>query len=196
MRILELVSIENITKLQRPQAPRELNLHSPATAIFTDFHSHTPIVVNSSSSAIYVEEQMLRTHVKLNIVVDSNGSFTGTISLKELSSDQIIRLVAQGTAREDVLVSDLMISRQQLRAISIEQVNQSSVGDILLTLQDAGIQHCLVVDDATQSICGLISASDVARRLHLPMSTNKAPYFSEIYAVVMHSHDKHRISYV
>ena len=194
MHILNLVSIENISALRHPETPQELTLSSPATAIFTDFRSQTPIVIDSATPAVLVEERMLRAHVKLSIVLDANEEFLGVITLKDLSSDRIIRLVAEGTERAELRVSDLMTHKKHLRALPVEDVLGSTVGDVLLTLQHAGIQHCLVVDRDENNICGLISASDVARRLRLPVSVSKAPYFSEIYAAVSQWHENHRRS--
>ena len=194
MHILKLVSIENISALQHPETPQELTLASPATAIFTDFRSQTPIVTDMNAPALQIEEQMLRAHVKLNIVLDGNGEFLGVITLKDLSSDRIIRLVAQGAERHELKVNDLMTHKKGLMALPVEEVLGSCVGDVLLTLQHAGIQHCLVVDRGEHNIRGLISASDVARRLRLPVSVSKAPCFSEIYSAVTHHHETYRRS--
>jgi DeoR family transcriptional regulator, catabolite repression regulator len=52
---------------------------------------------------------------------------------------------------------------------------------VLNTLQHNGEQHCLVIDTDSHHIRGVISASDIASRLHIPVHIEKAPTFLNIF---------------
>jgi CBS domain containing-hemolysin-like protein len=95
-------------------------------------------------------------------------------------------MVASGVSRSKLLVNDLMRERLSLRSIEISDLEQATVGDVIHTLQENGEQHCLVIDRAKHNIRGLISASDIARRLHLPVVIEQTPTFISIFASLHH----------
>jgi CBS domain containing-hemolysin-like protein len=74
-----------------------------------------------------------------------------------------------------------MRHRTSLRSIDITDLQGASVGDVIHTLQENGEQHCLVIDRKSHHIRGMISASDIARRLHLPVIIEQTPTFASIF---------------
>jgi len=181
MRTLTLNSLALVTAVKKPDTDTQVKLHTSALAVFTDFARHSPVLIDESASAVLVEELMQKAHVKLMLVVDLHEAFAGIISLADVGSDQIIREVASGKARNEVLVEDLMQPKSQLVALSLEDIRNATVAEVLNTLRDDSAQHVLVVDDATQNVCGLISASDLARKLHIPVSTGSVAVFSGLF---------------
>jgi len=83
---------------------------------------------------------------------------------------------------DEILTRDLMTSEQQIMALSLAELEQANINDVIRALRESGQQHCLVVDRSGQQIRGLISASDVARRLHIPIHIERIPTFTDIFS--------------
>ena len=127
---------------------------------------------------------MLKTHVRMNIVVAEHDSFIGIISTNELSEQNIVAKLSKGITREDVLVKDLMIPKSDFHAFDYNELLRASVGDVVSTLEDYQLRHCLVLDRESHHIRGVISSSDIARKLHINMDLNVKQSFGSVYDVV------------
>lgn len=184
MKTLELHALDRIDHLVWPDDHVDLDLHSPATAIFTDFRRSEPLTVNADMMAPEAERLVRRSHIGMWIVVDEHGDVDGLIGREQL--DERTRLLARapGQPYGTLCVRDLMIPRHHLRAIDREALEQATVGDIVETLRTHGDRHCLVVSHADHEICGLIAASDIARRLQTPIQVDGPPTFAQIHAAV------------
>ena len=167
MREIRFFAVDKVAHLVQPDDFNALTLLSPALSIFTDFKSHRPLTIEGSTPAIEVEALMPKAHVKMKLVVDADNEFIGTISLDDLDEQNFMTKIANGSERSEILTSDLMCPKQQIMA-----------------LRESGQQHCLVVDRSGQQIRGLISASDVARRLHIPIRIERIPTFVDIFTSV------------
>lgn len=181
---IKLFAIDKVVHLVQPDEFHEFDLSSPALEFFTDFKRHMPLTIEGSSPAVDVEMLMRKAHVKLKLVVDSSNEFIGTISLDDLSEPEFMIRVAQGFKLHDITVSDLMCPKRRILALDVEQLEQATIGDIVKALKQSGQQHCLVVDRVNDHIRGLVSASDVARRLHIPINIERIPTFVDIFSSV------------
>lgn len=184
MHTIALFSVSEIAHLVQPDEFHELDTASPALEIFTDFKKHVPLVIEGSLPAQDVEIMMRKAHVKMQLVVDAYNEFIGTISLENLDEQHFMTRIAAGFARHEILVEDLMTPKERILALSLDDLERASIGDIIKTLQKQGQQHCLVVDRSGQQIRGVISASDVARRLHIPIRIERIPSFVDIFSSV------------
>ena len=185
-RVLNTVSLSDINTIQRPTEHEHLNLESPANEVFTDFNEHVPLMLEQQTSVTDAIDLMKRTHVKLKLVIDSKESFLGVISLADLLSVKVMQIAQQtGLGRDNLTVAHVMTGREHLHAIKISDVTTSRIGDLLATMKNFGDQHVLVVDSKRGSIRGMISARDIARRLHIPVDINaRANSFSEVYQAI------------
>ena len=181
-KVLKTLSLAGISTIERPTDNEHLNLNSPSYEVFTDFNQHIPLMLEQSTSVNDAIALMKRTHVKLKLVIDSRESFRGVISLADLLSVRVMRAAQEtGLSRNDLTVAQVMTRREALHAININDLASSRIGDLLATMKNFGDQHVLVVDPGKGSIRGMISASDIARRLHIPVSINaRANSFSEV----------------
>lgn len=185
MKQLQLYNLDQTQGIRQPAMDTRLTVRSPATAIFTDFEVQVPVAISASASAVEVESLMQRAHVKLMLVVDAQDHFVGVISLSDLHEEHIIRSVAEGISRNEVQVQDLMQPRARLHALGYEELQHATVQDVLHTLREEHAQHALVVDTQSQELRGLISASDVARKLRLPVPLGSVVEFSEVSNAVL-----------
>ncbi len=184
MKTLALHSIDKVDHLVQPEEFQEVTLKSSALDIFTDFKKHRPLMIDKNTLAVEAEKEMLRSHVKMKLVVDDNKEFVGLISFEDIASQNIVKLVANGYQRSELTVADLMTPRSVIKALDYEDVSKANIANLVDTLQQNGVQHCLVVDSTLHHIRGLISASDIARKLKLSISVMKAPSFIDIFKVI------------
>jgi CBS-domain-containing membrane protein len=184
MHKLKLSRLDNVRKLPVSEQTPQFSADSPALSVFTDFRLKTPYTVTPDTSPADAERLMLEAHVKMKIVVDADSNLLGILGLKELDEERIITLIAGGMSRDEITVADLMIPKAGLNAFSYKELAAAKVRDVMEALKTEGLQHCLVLDDSNQTVRGLISASDIARKLHIPLSLHKAPSFAEIVGIV------------
>jgi CBS domain-containing protein len=138
-------------------------------------------VIEADTPAIQAEFLMRKAHVRLKLVVDKEDELVGTISLNELDEQHFIQQSSNGINRADIQVKDLMLRRADIKALSYQELQSSSIEDVVQTLQKHHQQHCLVLDPDQHHIRGIISASDIARRLHMSLAIDKAPTFMDIF---------------
>lgn len=184
MKKIHLMSLDNVEHLVQPEDFNEITTNSPALTIFTDFKQHLPLVIDADTPAMQADYLMKKAHVRLKLVVDENDELIGTISLQELNEQHIQILQNQGLDRDDINVRDLMIPRAQQKVVDYQQLVDATIGDVLDALQKNGTLHCLVVDRDQHQIRGIISASDIARRLHIPVEIATPTTFVDIFKAV------------
>jgi CBS-domain-containing membrane protein len=178
---LNLYSAAHIHHLEQPQTPSNISVRSPATVIVTDFSTQQPRVIEANVKASDAEHLMFKAHVRMNIVVDQHDHFLGLISLKDLSGQEIMKKVVNGYDRHEVTVKDLMKSKQTLKVLDYAQLSRASIMDVMSILANDKEQHCLVVNQQTEKVSGVISASDIARKLNIPIAVQQSPSFEQVY---------------
>ena len=187
IRTLHTKPLGDAAVLATPEVDEAMTLQSRAYEIFTDFTHYHPVTIDSDLSVTEAEALMQRAHVKLTLVINQAGSFSGVLSYGDLGGSRYQQLIGQGTAKEDIFVRDVMVHPVDLKAIAFEDLASASVEDVVATLQKEHRQHFLVLDQQAK-IRGIFSASDIARRLHIPIDITQAPTFADIcHAVYGHS---------
>jgi CBS domain containing-hemolysin-like protein len=184
MRSLPLYDVEQVDELAWPENYQEVSINSPALVVLTDFKKHKPLVIDEGVSAHDTEQLMLNAHVRLKIVVDKNNKFLGVVSLSDIHHQEIMKKVASGYEHDDLLVTDFMQPKSQLKAIDYNDLKNATVGDLLETLKTNGERHCLVIDKEAHNIRGVISASDIVRTLKLNFDLTSPPTFVDIFNAV------------
>lgn len=186
MRHFELYEADRIDQLVRPENFQIVSGDSPASEVFTDFTIFEPLVIDASSGAVEAENMMRRLHVRLKLVIDEQGLFVGVIAFEDLSNELIIKKVANGFNREELQVADMMRKRQDLKVFDYSDIERMTVADVLAVLKQSGHQHCLVVERGKHQIRGVISASDIMRKLKIDISIQQPPKFAELYLASLH----------
>lgn len=174
MKNLHIYNVDTLDHLVQPDEFDEVSEHSSALAILTDFKHHRPHVVEAHLAATEARKLMLHEKVTLKLVVDEKQEFIGLIGIDDLSDQSILLTqIAQGLSRDDILVHDLMHSRGSIRAINYNELERSSVADIIYTLQRHGEQYYIVVDHNHHHIRGVVSSAEISRRLHQPVPVER-----------------------
>ncbi|MGJ8692881.1 MAG: CBS domain-containing protein [Thalassotalea sp.] len=184
MKNLHLFDLEKVDDIVSPEYFEQTTINSPATEIFTDFKYNVPLKIEASTLAVDALNLMMKSHVQMKIVVSESDEFLGVISTIELTEQHIVKEVAKGTPRSEIEVADMMLPRRCLFVFDYQELKKSKVSDVILALEKNGLNHCLVVDRQSHQIRGVISSSDIARKLHLPIMLNNKNSFSRIFKVV------------
>ncbi|MFT6028428.1 MAG: CBS domain containing-hemolysin-like protein [Oleiphilaceae bacterium] len=186
MKKLDFYSVDCINSLSWPTQPELIDVDSSALEVFTDFHVSQPLVIEANTLAIDAQKFMFHAHVRLKIVIDENNHFLGLLSLDDLNTQEIVKHVSKGDRREEMLVTDFMRSRKDLQALNFAAIEKASIMDVIQALKTAGQQHCLVVDFKENKIRGIISVSDISRKLKLPLDITMNSSFISIFNVLHH----------
>ena len=107
------------------------------------------------------------------------------ITRKVIGYDLSIKRISELKAtREELTVHDFMRPKMSLMSFDFTELTHSSVGDVIETLKDYGQHHCLVMDRDTHEVRGVISVSDIARELRLPLDIQGRPTFAELITIL------------
>jgi CBS domain containing-hemolysin-like protein len=185
MHALKLYETETIDTLAWPSDSHQIDLTSSALCVFTDFRQQLPIVIDGNMKAIELERLMKQSHVKMKLILDNRKQFCGIVTLADLTEQRMMQKVVQfGLPREELLAIDFMQPKSQLLSFDYEQLKVSSVGDVVETLKESGHMHSLVIDRIAHEIRGVISVSDIARMLRLPLDIQSQPSFIALSSVI------------
>lgn len=185
MKNLDVFTLAANDHLVQPEEFSDVQANTSALAILTDFRSHKPHMMDSHLEATEALEVMLAEDVKTKIVVDDSKEFIGVISMDDLADhNMLLKQMALHVKRDELLVRDLMHARAGIRAVEYEQFKYASVGDVVSTLKKTHQEYLLVVDKGAHHIRGIVSARDIARRLHAPVEIQKELTFVDIFTAI------------
>lgn len=184
MKRFNLYQLETVDTLAYPDVLNKITLDSPALSVMTDFKYIQPLVADRHDRACDIEQSMMQAHVRMKLVVNEDNEFLGLVCLEDLNQQEILKRVAKGAHRDDLSAADFMQPKDSLRALDYHELRQATVGDVVQTLKDNEYQHYLVVDRREHKIRGVISASDLARRLRLDININSRSSFVSVYAAL------------
>lgn len=167
---------------------RHLNLESPGEQLLipTRTIAHTMMCEETSiDQAISILSQ--NNHEK-HLFIGDGTNLQGVINLRTLVSRKVLVTAnKKGVSRLELTVSDVMENVENMVAISAAGLAHCCIGDLKVTLEEAGRWYLLVVDEH-KVIVGVISLEDINNLLGEqvnPGSTVQS--FSEICDVI-HNH--------
>tara|TARA_R110001606_G_scaffold361754_6_gene515100 strand:+ start:25351 stop:25935 length:585 start_codon:yes stop_codon:yes gene_type:complete len=190
MKNIHLVSLDSHAHLVHPDEFNDISLSSSVRNIFTDFKKHQPLIIDADTLACDALFLMQKAHVHLQLVVDNNNEFIGTISQNELNEQQLLIEQKKGFDRYQLTVGDLMLERENIKGLHYRLLDLISIADLIESLKKEGMQHCLVTDPENKQIRGVISARDISRRLHIPVDIESPQTFVNIFEAVNDSYHK------
>lgn len=187
---LQLQGLGDKPSLVTPnQDDYSVSIESSATDVMTDFEHVTPVSVEQKELVDDALDLMKRQHVRLLFAVNEQGDVQGIITAADIMGVKPMMYAENnGIARKLVEVKHIMLARDKINALSLRQVQQVKIGDIILTLQSSSSQHLLVLDEDAQGekkIRGIISASDISRHLKISFDViQEAKTFAEIEQIL------------
>lgn len=159
----------------RQHLPEHVTLRDPATSVMTDFSIVTVYTISAMETIEAARARMIHYAVRLLLVVDDMNTILGLVTATDLTSEKPMQIIqAQGIRHNDVLVKDIMTTRERLQVLYMDDVEKACVGDIVATLQAQGRQHALVAGrrtDSSQVLRGMFSVTQIGRQLGTSVST-------------------------
>jgi len=184
--LLSLHSTAPVDELAWPIESEEINTNSNALSVFTDFKKIKPSIVDKEISATEAETLMEKSHVDIMVVVDQNNAFLGIVSLEILNKQEIIIKINDGYRRDELKLTDFYQAKESLKAFDFDELSHSTVGDVINTLKTYHQQHCLVIEQKSHQIRGVISASEIARQLKMDIDLSCESSFIGIFNTLHH----------
>lgn len=169
-----------------PAAPARLTLASPAIEAMTDLRKVPASAVATDRTIEDCNALMKARGIRLLFVEDAQRRVLGVITATDLLGEEPVRFMQErGLRRHEILASDLMTPASALEALDLGAVAGAQVGHVVATLKAAGRQHTFVTDEGGRRICGLFSATHIARRLGIDVTTHEvATSFAQIEAAL------------
>jgi CBS domain-containing protein len=173
--------------------PEKVTLDDPALNVMTDLKRVSVITVRAKTPMEKAHEKMQRYGVRTLLVLDETDKVLGLLTTSDILGEKPMRFLQHhGGTHSDILVRDIMTPQRELEVLNLQDITVAKVGHILSTLKAAGRQHAMVVEDnvnATQAICGIFSATQIARQLGVHIQiTEIARTFAEIEAALVSVH--------
>tara|TARA_B100000700_G_scaffold206561_1_gene227052 strand:+ start:236 stop:829 length:594 start_codon:yes stop_codon:yes gene_type:complete len=166
-----------------------LDLTSPALKVLNSFTKKDPLRAHYGTTIVDALKQTNSCCSDFILVVDSEDKLLGITSSADLQSSKIMILAQRlNLHRDEITLHDVMTPLSSLAGVSLQSISYASIGDALQTMEHQGMMF-LLVTSAKQKICGLISAREIAKKLHIPVNINPiANGFSEVLQQVDHPH--------
>lgn len=183
MHALRSIALHDFDSIRQPAEGDSLSAEDPAALIMTDFSQTAPLTLTRDVALDAAHVAMRDRYVRSALITDSHGHFVGLLTLADINSHRVLALATgRGQTRADLTAGDLMTPRNSLSGITLQTLGHSRIGDCLNTLERDGRQHLLITDPLKGDICGIISASDIARALHRPV---EIPRIAETFGQVV-----------
>ncbi|WP_158971975.1 CBS domain-containing protein [Paraglaciecola sp. L3A3] len=165
-----------------------LNLDSPAIDIMANFSNNTALMLFDDMSIQQATDLLKNTHMSKALVINSQKQFVGIVTLADLQSSRVLSIANQlGIPRGDLTIARLMTPKLQCTGVQLQNVMNSTIGDVLTTMQEQGTPYLLVIAQINKEIVGMISALDIAKTLHMPIQIAPKPKnFQEVMFAVAH----------
>lgn len=163
--------------------PARVDMDTPATAVMTDLRRVPAVTIAPDATVEVAHERMIHARVRLLLVTATNGDVLGLVTARDLLGEKPIRIaVDDGVARDSVAVARVMVPSERIQVLDYNEVQHSSVGDVVMTLREASRQHALVVEHGPQPVIrGIFSTTQIGRQLGAPVEASERPQsFAEV----------------
>ncbi|OGO92780.1 MAG: hypothetical protein A3F10_04575 [Coxiella sp. RIFCSPHIGHO2_12_FULL_42_15] len=166
--------------------PEIVHLNDPAISVMNDFTQLKPVTIAPTLSMTHALNEMKIQGVHI-FLVKSNEHIIGLISSEDILGAKPIQMIQERRINRDkVTVAMLMTPIERITAFHLKAVQQTKVGNVVVTLQKNHQHYALVVDDAHSNgekvLCGMFSTWQISRQLHMDLedSIEKAKSISEL----------------
>jgi predicted transcriptional regulator len=166
-----------------------IDLSSPALRMVNNFTQKTPIRAEHTTTITDALKQVSSQQSDFVLVTDENQKLIGLVSSADLQSSKITIIAERlNTPRSEVSLRDIMTPISRLTGVSMQSLSYACIGDALQTMEHQGVMF-LLVTTASSEICGLISARQIAKTLHIPLHISPIAHsFSEVLENIEHPH--------
>src|ERR1700732_536048 len=147
-----------------------LELGDPAIHAITDFTREHPVTVDEDRPIDDALHDMIHLGVRAMLVVREQR-IVGLITSYDIQGERPLQFLQASTysRHQEIRVGHIMTPWDKLLAVDWESIQSARAGDLLQVLEEAGITHLLVVEDAKKNtlpmVRALVSRARLARQL-------------------------------
>jgi CBS domain-containing protein len=189
--ILKVSSLEKGAGFHLPTSQADIvTPDSPAIEVMTDLKQIVAATVGSDVLLSHANHLMISRGVRSLLVTDSKGDVVGLLTATDVLGEKPMQCVQkQGLKHGEITVKDVMTPQNDIEVLTLKQVAQAKVLDVIETLKVHNRNHALVVDEDPltnrQMVRGIFSASQIARQLGVATQIHSvAKTFAQIEAVL------------
>lgn len=161
-----------------------VTLDSPALEVMTDLRRVPVVTVEPEELADAALQRMIKAGVRLLLVTTPTEEVLGVLTARDVMGERPVKVaLSERIPRAAVTVEQIMTPLEHIDALSLEDVKEARVGDIVVTLRAAGRQHALAMEktSAGETICGIFSVTQIGRQLGVEISpAGQAQSFAEL----------------
>lgn len=185
---VKLTSKNTVLMSPGDNLPEHVSMTSPAVDVMTDLSRVAPASVDLNTPIDRVEERMRHNQVRLLFVVNEAGDLRGLVTLNDIKGERPLRFQREsGVSHREVLAGDVMTPRERLEVMSMPDVVEARVGDVIETLMRTGRQHALVEERTASgsAIRGIFSATRIGKQLGVQLESSGVAWtFAELEAAL------------
>ena len=154
-----------------------IGAESPAIEAMTDLGRVSAATISAGASLAEANSTMIARGVRLLLVTGDGGQLEGLVTARDTLGEKPMQLAqARGVKPGELAVSHLMCPLSDIDMLSLKDVMNARVVDILDALKLLGRQHILVEDvdpaNGKPRVRGIFSATQIGRLLGVPIQTN------------------------
>lgn len=167
-----------------------IGAESPAIEAMTDLGRVSAASISASASLAEANSTMIARGVRLLLVTGEGGRLQGLVTARDTLGEKPMQLAqARGVKPGELSVATLMCPVSDIDMLSLKEVMNARVVDVLEALKSLGRQHILVEDSdpatGAPRVRGIFSATQIGRLLGVPIQTfDLARTFGEIEAAL------------
>ena len=140
MKKLALYPVEKIDQLTSPEAHEDISVQSSALNVFTDFKKVTPMVIESTTSAVNVEHLMQKSHVRLKLVIDHYARIGDVIETLQSAGQQHCLVIDREQHAIRGVLSANDIARRLKLAVDVSTPNSfASIFKVIANTQQPAV---------------------------------------------------------
>lgn len=180
------VSAEQCLSVAKPKPPL-LDWYQSATHVIERVESSQLLMLPMSLGVVEAEKILNQSERRYAMVVDAEQQIVGVILTREIHGRQshVIANLLQ-VSWQELTVGYLMTPIQRLPAISLQQTMTAKIGDIAATIQDAGSDFLLIMNE-TELYGVVVSLKILAVTGESVRLYPKATSFADVFNVIKHS---------
>lgn len=170
-------------------SPRRVRMDSPAIEVMTDLQRVRAVTLGAGATLDEANRTMIQHGVRLLFATDPDGRLVGMITANDLLGEKPVQFGRERSLKfDEIRVSDIMVPRDRIDVIALDDVLRAEVGHVVVTLKAWGRQHAVVVDadeNGTQMVRGIFSLTQIGRQLGVALqAVEVARNFAEIEAAI------------
>ena len=112
--------------------PDRVTLEDPAMSVMTDLTRVSAVVSLPGDTVNEAHRRMIQRGVRLLLVVDAHRKVVGIVTATDILGEKPVQVAtARGIPREQVLVSDIMVTQANLEVLDLADVRAAKVGHVV-----------------------------------------------------------------